>query len=135
MITEVSINYLTVLIATVVSFLFGGIWYNLLFGKTLERVQKVKMGAGKSWTLLIIFSLITTFITAWVLACTVKLAGATTPADALLIGFVIWLGYFAVTHSLGMVVWQGKSFKVYLIDAGFWLVNLIIMSMILVIWA
>ncbi len=134
MISSIPVNYLSILIAAVVSFVLGGIWYNLLFGKTWERLQKVKMGAGKSRPLLLLVNFIASLVTAWVLVHTLVYAGATTLTDALLVGFMTWLGYFAVTGALGMVLWQNKSFKLYLIDAGFWLVNIILMSMVLVIW-
>ncbi len=127
------INYLSVLIAAVVSFLLGGLWYNLLFGKTWERLNRVKMGVGKPRWALLLANFVIALIIAWTLAHTLIYAGAVTLIDGLFVTFFTWLGYFAVT-TLGAFLWQGKPFRSYLIDAGFWLINLILMSIVLVVW-
>ena len=46
------------------------------------------------------------------------------------LGFWCWLG-FAAPVLLGPVLWEGKSTKLYAINAGFWLVSFIVMGVIL----
>ena len=135
MLNEISINYLAVLITAIVSFIIGAIWYSkVLFAKPWERLSNVKMGEGKNLPLLFIINFIATFIVAWVFAHTVKYAGATTFIDAILVGFFTWLGYFALATLLGTILWESKPFNLYLINAGYWLINLLVMATILTMW-
>jgi len=49
---------------------------------------------------------------------------------SLQLAFWCWIGFIAPT-MLGMVLWEHKPFKVYLIVAGYWLVALVAMALIL----
>ena len=44
-----------------------------------------------------------------------------------------WLG-FVVPVSLGSVLWEGKSWKWWCITAGYYLVSLFLMSLVLAYW-
>lgn len=46
------------------------------------------------------------------------------------LGFWIWLGFVAPV-LLGAVLWEGRSLKLYAINAGYWLVSLAVMGVIL----
>ena len=54
-------------------------------------------------------------------------------ADAVLLAFWLWLGFFATTQ-LGMVMWEGKPVKLYIINTLHHLVSLVVMSAILAVW-
>ena len=45
-------------------------------------------------------------------------------------GFWTWLGFVA-TSMLGKVLWEGKSWKLYVLDAGYYLVSLVLMGAVL----
>lgn len=48
-------------------------------------------------------------------------------------GFWAWLGFVA-TIMLGMTLWEGKPFRLYLLNAGYQLLNLLVMGAILAAW-
>lgn len=50
---------------------------------------------------------------------------------ALELGFWCWVGFIAPT-MLGMVLWEQKPFKLYLINVLYWLVALLVMAQIIV---
>jgi hypothetical protein len=132
---EISVNYLAVLVAAITSFVIGALWYSqILFGKLWEKLQGIKMGSGKNMAVLMTINFIGALIFAYVLVHTIKYAGATSIADALMAGFFTWLGYFAVTTLLGTVLWENKPIKLYLINSGYWLVDILVMSIILTLW-
>ncbi len=54
-------------------------------------------------------------------------------SEALQLAFWLWLGFLATT-MLGTVLWEMKSPKFYAINAGYWLVVLMLMSVILTVW-
>ena len=139
MIAAVSVNYWAILVAAVVSHVLGFLWFGPLFGKQwaalmgfdkkkMQEAKKKGMGA-KTWSLMIVGTLVTSYV----LAHFVKYLNATDFAGGLQAGFWIWIGFFA-TVMLGMILWEGKPWKLYFITAAYWLVNLLVASSILALW-
>ena len=132
------INYVAVLAAAIASIVLGFLWYGPLFGKqwiALMNFDKKKMsemknkGMGKIYTIMIVGTLATSFV----LAHFVDYLDATNIAGALQAAFWIWLGFVA-TVILGSVLWEGKPWKLYFLNAAYWLVNLAVMAAILALW-
>ena len=139
MMQQVSVNYLAVLIAAIASMAIGFLWYGPLFGKMwmgMMNFDKKKMdeakkkGMGKTYAL----TFATSLIMGYVLALFVGYVQATTIADGIVLGFWLWIGFFATTQ-LGMVLWEGKPTKLYLINTLHNLVTLAVMGAILAVWA
>ena len=139
MIPIVNVNYLAVLVAAIASMVVGFLWYGPLFGKMwmgLMNFDKKKMneakkkGMGKTYVL----AFVTSLIMSYVLAHFVNYVQAKTIADGVVLAFWLWLGFFATTQ-LGMVLWEGKPVKLYLINTLHYLVTLGVMSAILAVWA
>ena len=138
---EVPINYLAVLVSAVVAMAIGFFWYGTLFGKfwmklvglTQEEVKSMKMtplGAA-------IGGLITSFLMAYVLAHGIEFGNAylsTAGAGAGMMGaFWYWLG-FAVPMTAMPYLWEGKSFKLWALNAGYYFVSFLAMGAILGSW-
>src|SRR3989338_618967 len=133
------INYLAVFVAAIASMVLGFLWFGPLFGKqwtSLMGFDKKKMEEMKkkgmppqTWALMIIGTLVTSYV----LAHFVDYLDATTFAGALQAGFWIWLGFFA-SVMLGMVLWEGKPWKLYYLVVAYNLVNLLVMASILALW-
>ncbi|MBI3026774.1 DUF1761 domain-containing protein, partial [Candidatus Woesearchaeota archaeon] len=49
------------------------------------------------------------------------------------LGFWVWIGFLATTQ-IGMVLWEGKPIKLYIINTLHYLVVLAVMSAILAVW-
>ena len=133
------INYLAVLVAAVASMALGFLWYGPLFGKTWAQLMgfdKKKMAEAKkkgmpkqTWVLMVAGTLVTSYV----LGHFVDYLDATNVAGALQAGFWLWLG-FIVPVQLGMVLWEGKPWKLYVINVAYYLVNLSVMASILALW-
>ena len=108
--------------------LFGNTWMKLV-GIKPSDVAKGKKEMPKSAVLGLLAALVMTFI----LAQVIGFMGARTLVDGLLAGFWMWLG-FIVTVLAGLVLWEGKPFKLYAINVGYYLVALLISSAILTFW-
>lgn len=137
MITLASVNYLAVFAAAVASVIIGFLWYGPLFGKqymALMGLDKKKLneakkkGMGKAYAL----AYLTSLIMAYVLVQFISYARASTIADAAVLGFWLWIGFFATTQ-LGMVLWENKPIQLYVINTLHYLVTLIVMAAILVV--
>ena len=70
---------------------------------------------------------------AFVLAHFSNVWGATGVAGAWQLAFWIWLGFIA-TVMLGSVLWQGKPWKLYILNVAYQLVSLFAMAVVVVMW-
>ena len=132
------INYLAVLVAAIISMVIGGFWYSpMLFGKQWAELMNLapkdmldmKKRANASYAINFLLLLLMAFV----LAHFVDYAQATTFIEGVQVGFWVWLGFIA-TISLGSVLWESKPIQVYLINAGYQLVSLLLMGIILALW-
>jgi len=131
-------NYLAILVAAVVAFLIGGLWYSpLLFAKqwmaahahTPEDVVELKADAPRAYAI----SFVGFLIMAAILQMLLNHLDAHNWQHGALWGAHIWLG-FAFTIGLMANVYSGKKFSVFVIDAGYQLVYLVVMGAILGQW-
>ena len=132
------INWLAVLVAALVAFFVGAIWYTALFGKLWIKLhgfseEKVKeMQANMSPPRFFGGMLLSYLVLA--LALAILLTGFATPniATGILLGLVFWLGSSAIAAT-GHIA-SDKVYGVYLIDAGCHLVYLVLMGALLGAW-
>jgi Protein of unknown function (DUF1761) len=132
------VSIFPILLATISSIVIGFAWYGPLFGKRWAKEQgwsesdmeKQKSSSmGKSYAIMTVG----TILTAYVLTQFVKIAGAVTLTDGATIGLLAWLG-FALPLLLSSVLWEGKSWRLYQINAGYQLVAMVAMGAILAMW-
>lgn len=134
---EVPVNYLAVVACAISNMIIGTFWYGPLFGKTWMKLAGVKMD-GKSPIPSYIIAFVSALIGAYVIAHFVYLTSKGFGID-LTIGSAIstvfwgWLGFVA-PPTIGMVIWEGKSWGYWAIVAGYWLVAFIAMATILASW-
>jgi hypothetical protein len=128
-----SINYFAVIIAALSAFIIGGLWYSVLFAKVWmvengfdeEKLKNGNMGIifGGSF----ICSLIISFVLVLFLG---PERDAMFGASA---GFMA--GLFWVATAMGITyLFERKSFKLFLINAGYHVITFTIMGLILGAW-
>ncbi len=131
------VNMLAVLIAGIVAMVIGALWYSpVLFSKIWMKEMNfgAEMMAGTekpNMTKLYVGQFILTLVTAYVLAHFISLLDITTLGGALSLAFWSWFG-FQVLPLMASVFWEGKSFKLFVINGLHYLVSLIIMASIIV---
>jgi hypothetical protein len=134
----VPINYWAVLVAAIVAIVLGFVWYGPLFGKKWAELSGLSMDTMKKpQASKMVIMVIGTLIMSWVLAHAVVFANAylntSGVSSGLMVGFLNWLGFVAPV-TLGVVLWEGKSWKLWWINSGYYLVELCIMAVILALW-
>lgn len=135
----IEVNYLAVLGAAAINMGLGAFWYSMSgFGKTWmklsgiskEDIEKAKKaGMTKSYGIAALGS----FVMAYVLAHIIGFAQGDTIAEGLQGGAWVWLGFVA-TVLLSSVLWENKPWKLYAINAGYYLVSLLLMGALLAVW-
>jgi len=140
---ELNINMAAILVAVVVNFILGFIWYTPLFGKVWgkemgfdpnEKPEKSVMFRGMA------FMIIGNFLCAWVLAHNIAawqfVPGIDEMGDvtsALNTAVFTWLGFY-FPGELGATVWEKKSWKLFAINTGYHLASLLVVASILTFW-
>lgn len=127
--------YWGILASAIASMIIGSLWYGPLFGKTwmsLEGFSKADLSKQKSKSMvpLYITAFIMSLLTAFVLKWIIDSLQVPTIAEALSLGFIVWLGFY-VTIQSGDFLWKGKSFKLYILNISYWLIVLLTTSAIL----
>lgn len=130
------VNYLAVLVSGLAAFVVGMLWYSpVLFGDLwmkLANVKKTKPSSGEM-AVLSLLGLVLALVTAFVLAHFIAAIGAVGPAEGAEVAFWAWLGFVA-TKFAGRVLWEGVSFKLFLINGAYELVVMLAMGVILGAW-
>ncbi len=134
-----NVSTLSILFAVIASIAIGFAWYGPLLGKAWAKEQgwseadmekkKSEGGMGKSYGIMTVGSILTAFV----LGQFVQMAGAVNAWDGATVGFWAWLG-FAVPLLLSSVLWEGKSWRLYQINAGYQLVTMAVMGAIVAMW-
>ena len=134
---NISVNYLSVLLAGVASmvvgflwyspFLFGNLWMNLS-GLTKEKMEAAKAkGMGKSYFIAFLSSLVVAFV----LAHFAKVWNAQGVSGAFALAFWPWLGFVATTE-INSILWDNKPVNLYLLNIAHHLVSIFAMALVLV---
>lgn len=130
------LNWLHVLVATIVYFALGALWYGSLFSKPWIRGHNIdvsnaeaKKGAGKIMALSFVAFFVITFTTAVIL----DLVNASTAVHAIKWGLFLGCGIAAPVIVINHLYLQ-KPLTVHLIDGLYHVIGLILASLVLVLW-
>jgi hypothetical protein len=142
----VPVNYWAVLVAAVLSMVLGSLWYGPLFGKTwirlmgwsksdVEKGRKEMNGAkmAKQYGIQAVGSLFMAFVLAHALVFAKAYLHEEGISAGLQTGFWNWLGFIAPV-TLTSVLWEGKPWKLWLINNSYNLVTLMAMGVLLSLW-
>jgi len=130
--SQIHINYLAVIVVTILAFVLGGLWYGPLFGKAWMKESGVKEGDGKDKMLRTFgLSILLNIIIA--LNLSAFLGAKADLQFGLFAGLAAGIGW--VSASIGiMYLFSQKSLRLFLIDAGYQTVIYAVMGAILGAW-
>lgn len=131
---QADINYLALAVSAVLSVVLGFIWYGPLFGKKWMALSGMTMPAEKPpfKTMLkpIVLSIVGAFFMSFILST--GLQGASVGLG-MLAGFFGWIGFIVPVH-FNFAGWEGKPWTLFFINAGYWLVYLVLIGALLAAW-
>jgi hypothetical protein len=129
-----TLNYLAILVAALSTFIIGGLWYSpAVFGKIWMQENGFTEEGMKNSNMVKIFGL--AFVLGLIAAVNLAmfLGEESDPLMGAFYGFLAgfgWVATFVGTHYL----FERKSFKLFLINAGYSIVALTVMGLIIASW-
>ncbi len=139
----VPVNYWAILASAVFMMVLGALWYGPLFGKQWASLMGLKLPEQmdenmkremmKSYALMAIGALLMSFVFSHILVFAKAYLGTSGVSAGLQAGFWNWLGFIAPL-TLGPVLWEGKPWKLWFINAGYYLVGLLAIGVVLAVW-
>jgi hypothetical protein len=130
-------NHWALLVSALILWFVGAIWYSpALFAKpwmVLLRITPDPAKKGNSLVVGMVSSFIGDLILSLILAHVVLWSGADSLGMGALIGFIVWLGFF-VAPNFPQGIYEGRPFKLFAINNGYWLVGLLICGGLLAVW-
>ena len=128
-----NINWLSVIVASISSFLVGGIWYGPLFGKAWMRAFGFTESDLNTRNMPKVFGL--SLLLAFVAALNLELfIGVNADMSyGLIAGFLAGFGWGATLLGI-LYLFENRSFKAFLINAGYCILALTLMGGILGAW-
>ena len=138
-----AINYLAVVVAAVVIFVLGGLWYSpVLFSKrwialqnrTEEEIRA--QVAASNMPLMYLAAFLCAFVQAWVMAMVIghmSQVADMSVAHAAIFTALLWLGFAGAT-SYATALFSGKPKQLWMIDSFYNLVSFVLAGIILAVW-
>jgi hypothetical protein len=128
-----NINWLSVVIAAIASFIVGGVWYGPLFGRVwmeafgFTKTELEKRNTAKIFGLSFILSCIAALILEMFIGQEADIVFGT------IAGFFVGFGWVATFLGI-LYLFEGQRFKAYLINAGYCMITFTLMGLILGAW-
>ena len=133
------IKYPAVIVATIIHFILGGLWYSpLLFGNKFLQIinwspEKIRQMGEQSHARELVIAFVTSLVLVYILAHFVQYTKATTAAGGIQTAFWLWLGFIVTTNS-ATVVFEQRPLGLFLINMGYQFVACVLAGIILAIW-
>jgi hypothetical protein len=127
------VNWLAVIVATIINMFVGFLWYGPLFGERwLKMIGKSAEEVEDDPTMYVITG-VSALVSAYVLAVIIGASGVTGLLGGALIGLFIWVGIGA-TGTLVYTTFEGPPRNVWLLHALYQTVVFVINGAILAVW-
>jgi hypothetical protein len=128
-------NHWAILVSALVLWVFGAVWYSpALFAKPWMAALSIDLGhPRKGLAFGMICSLLGDLLVAFALLHFILWSGASTYATGAFVGFLAWLGFFVATQ-FPQGVYERRPFRLFAINAGYWLVGLLAVGGLLAVW-
>ncbi len=132
---DIHINYLAVFVAAVANYLIATVWYAVLFGRMWQKFTGITDMKPRPMNVVLVFlgSLVMSFILFHSIVFGNAFLNMGGISGGIMGGFFGWLGYI-VPVTLSSKLYERKPWGLWLLDAGFWLISLLVMGMILSAW-
>ncbi len=134
---NVDVNYLAVVVASVVAMAAGFLWYSpavlgkpwmKLMGYSSESLQEAKKQMGKLYATSFVLTVVMAYMLFHVMTLSKSFYGYPSTSTGLTSGFSMWLG-FVLPVQASDTLFGSKNWKLLGINSGYQLVSLLLMGL------
>ena len=133
---RVNQNYLAIVVAAVACFLLEAGWYSYFLQAWLDgigRTQAWLMSQGVNPALQYGTALISAALIAAAISCVTQLTGPQTALRGMKTAALLWLGFVLTTWATEYV-FEVRTYALFAINTGFWLIGMVVMGAIVGAW-
>ena len=124
-------NYLAIVVATLLAFVFSAAWY-IALSQQRARLSPAAATQGRPrWMLPV--ELVRTLVVALIVAALASRLGITSLPSSVLLALGLWIGFPVILLS-GSVIYENVPPKLAAIHAGDWLGKLLIIAIVVGLW-
>ncbi len=130
------LNYMAVVVAWIINCAVGALWYSPMgFAKQWAKLtgQDIMEIPQNEATKILGFVVVSGLLQAATLAVVIHSLGAGTASQGAQIGLLLWLGLTAAT-TIGVTLYQRLGWKFWWLNASYFLVVMLVNSVLLAVW-
>ena len=134
--SKIRLNWVAILVAAIASFIFEALWFSVFLNEWLAgigRTHEWLMSSGMSPALQYGVAILCAVIAAAVLSLCIQASGEHSARRGVLVGVIVWLGFVATSWATEYI-FEVRTIQIYAINAGFWLLDLVLMGVIVGAW-
>jgi hypothetical protein len=129
-------NYLAVLVAAVACFAFEAVWYSIFLQAWINGIGRSRewlMSTGVNPYLQYGTALVSAAFIASAISCVTQLTGPQTAWRGMKVAALLWLGFVLTTWATEYV-FEVRTYALFAINMGFWLIGMVMMGAIVGAW-
>ena len=130
-------NYWAILVAAIACFLFEAVWYTIFMHQWLEGIgrthQSLMSDPGFNPALQYATALVASAVIAAAISRITQSTGPQTARRGIKVAAMLWVG-FVLTTIATEYVFEVRTYTLFAINTGFWLVGMTIMGAIVGAW-
>jgi len=129
-------NYLAVLVAAVVCFLFEAAWYSFFVDVWLKGIGHDRAwleNTGVNPALQYATALVAEALIAMAISGVTQMTGPQTAWRGMRVAAMLWIGLVLTTQAVGFV-FEAGNYASFAVGAGFWLIGMVLMGAIVGAW-
>lgn len=141
---DVAVNYWAILACGAASMALGVLWYGPVFGTQwralmgftqaqLEAAQKDQGQMYQNYAIMFVGAMVMAFVLSRGIAFGNAYLGSSGTGSALISAFWFWVGFVAPI-TMGPVLWEKKPWMLWVLNAGYYLVLMLVMAVIISLW-
>jgi hypothetical protein len=139
----ITVNYLAILLASVVSMAVGFFWYSpavlgkpwmKLMGHTATSLKKAQQEMGKMYAMSFVAALVTAYVLSHIMMLSRHFFGYGPVVTGITTAFWAWLGFVAPVQMTD-VLFGNKKWELFAINTGYQLVSLLFMGVVIGLFA
>jgi hypothetical protein len=130
------LNWVAILVAAIVAFLFEALWFSVFMNQWLAGIGRTKewlMDTGLNPAIQYGTAILCSIIAAAVLSICIQASGEQTARRGILCAAVLWFGFIATSWAKAYI-FEVRTFQIYAICAGYYLIELMLMGAIVGAW-